>query len=84
MQNESGIKSPTCILGSDIQDFANQGIERALAARQKALELTPEELDSVGGGLAISRPIVAGGIIGIDPIIIKPPVYPVIPISVRI
>jgi hypothetical protein len=60
MQNESGIKTPTCILGSDVQDFANEGIERALAARQKAMELTPEELDSVGGGLSIKIPILVG------------------------
>jgi hypothetical protein len=62
MKNASRSKAPLCILEKDIQNFASEGIERALAARQKALELTPEELDSVGGGLAISRPIVAGRI----------------------
>jgi hypothetical protein len=61
MQNESGIKTPTCILGSDVQDFANEGIQRALVARQKAMELTVEELDSVGGGLPIKNdPILVG------------------------
>jgi hypothetical protein len=60
MKNASRSKAPLCILEKDVQDFANEGIERALAARQKAMELTPEELDSVGGGLSIKIPILVG------------------------
>ena len=43
---------PARITCEDIGDLARQGVERALAARQATIELSPEQVAAVGGGLA--------------------------------
>ena len=67
MQNEPRKNAPLCIRQADIENLARQGVERALAARQCAAELAPEQLDSVGGGMvdvsAGSLPAMAGGML---------------------
>ena len=50
------------ISATDIQTFAAQGIERALAARCTVTELAPEQLEQVGGGLVAQKdPFVLSG-----------------------
>ena len=50
------------ISAADIQTFAAQGIERALAARCTVTELAPEQLEQVGGGLVAQKdPFVLSG-----------------------
>jgi hypothetical protein len=50
------------ISAADIQAFAMQGIERALAARCAVTELAPEQLQQVSGGAAAQKePFVLSG-----------------------
>ncbi|WP_446810940.1 hypothetical protein ACH50O_05030 [Methylomonas sp. 2BW1-5-20] len=54
----------TRISSDELSTFAAQGIERALQAREAAgIELNPDQLDQVSGGLSalLSRGIIAGG-----------------------
>lgn len=52
----------TRISATDIQTFAVQGIERALAARCTVTELAPEQQEQVGGGLVAQKdPFVLSG-----------------------
>lgn len=48
---------PARITCEDIGDLARQGVERALAARQATIELSPEQVAAVGGGLAFVPPV---------------------------
>ncbi|MBX3678736.1 hypothetical protein [Cognatazoarcus halotolerans] len=58
---------PQSITANDLETLARQGLDRALAARQKMNELSAAELDRVSGGAVLSKlsyPIIAGGIFG--------------------
>jgi hypothetical protein len=47
-----------------IAEMARAGVERAVAARRNAVELNPEQVDQVSGGVSFKLvPIIAGGII---------------------
>ncbi|AMK75003.1 MULTISPECIES: hypothetical protein [Methylomonas] len=54
----------TRISSDELSAFAAQGIERALKAREAAgIELNPDQLDQVSGGLSVllTKGIIAGG-----------------------
>lgn len=57
-----------CIQAGDIVALAQQGLDRALAARQAMTELSADQAKEVGGGLVVPRAIIAGG-------------YPVFPLA---
>ena len=53
---------PVSIQADDIAALAQQGLERALAARQTMNELSEEQAKDVGGGaFVLSKAIIAGG-----------------------
>lgn len=58
-------KAAARISAGGIGEIARQGVERALAARSGAVELSEEQAGQVGGGAALSPalmiPIIAGG-----------------------
>jgi len=85
------LKQPLRIKSDAIAGLASQGVARALAVRQSALELTPEQTAEVGGGVAqpavqpslkeaLLRGRIYGGIIGdLDLPIFGVPVSPGLP-----
>ena len=58
---DKGGNQPVCIQSGDIAALAREGIERALASRRAAVELTAEQVDGVSGGLVAKPWIIAGG-----------------------
>ena len=54
-------ETATRISAADIQSFALQGIERALAARCTMTELTPEQLKEISGGARDQLKEISGG-----------------------
>jgi len=59
-------QKPICIQSEEIAAMAQQGVERALAAREHMVELSSKEVDDVSGGLGFYFPIIAGGFTPID------------------
>lgn len=57
----AGREKPVCIQAGDIAALAQQGVDRALAARQAMTELSAQQAEEVGGGLYRPGPIIAGG-----------------------
>ncbi len=58
-------QKPACIQSEAIAAVAQQGVERALAARKHMVELSSKQAADVGGGLyGLYSPIIAGGIWG--------------------
>lgn len=64
MSTTSKVKA-ACITADAIESIARAGVERALAAREAISELSPEQVDTVSGGAALSLllkgPIIYGG-----------------------
>lgn len=60
MKTPSSAK-PARITCEDLEAIARQGVERALAARQGVVELTPEQAQEVGGAIFLKPPIINGG-----------------------
>lgn len=50
------LHAPLAVGASDVTELARQCRERALAAREAATELSPEQAAAVGGGLLIDGP----------------------------
>lgn len=70
---------PMRVSSEDLEGIAREGVERALAARQRMSELTSEQLAQISGGAMLSPisaklqfPIIAGGIFGPIDILGKP------------
>lgn len=53
-------QKPTCIQSEEIAAMAQQGVERALAARKHMVELSSKEVGDVSGGLGFYSPSIAG------------------------
>ncbi len=49
------------IKSCEVADLASEGVQRALAARKAALELTPAQTEEVSGGIGFVNPIIYGG-----------------------
>jgi len=58
------------IQSSAVMDVAAQGVARALNARKMAELSSQQDLDNVGGGIALSSPITIGLIVLRVPIIL--------------
>jgi hypothetical protein len=61
------MKAAARIGAGGVAEFAKQGLERALAARSSAMELTQEQAEQVDGG-ALSLPTLAAIIAGGRPV----------------
>jgi len=72
---DDSLKRPACMTGADVSRLAQQGSARALAVRDAAIELSPEQAKEVGGGFFL-LPIIFGGF----PFLDKMPFSPKAPV----
>ncbi len=77
----SNDKAAARITADDIASVAQAGIDRALAARAQASELSEEEIAAVGGGASTSLNLLGKPILQINPGTLAGP-YPVHPTGI--